>query len=153
MRRAGRAHEGVAQTDDRIERALGVDAAVLDVVTGADRAGQVAERAAQEARAEVDPEDERRFRDRLEVDGAVRRACGPAAASRTSPAPRSVWSASETVGFEMPARRAISAREIGAPLRIVSRTVSSFRRFSSGGVATRPFSSRTLTVARRNRAV
>ena len=39
------------------------------------------------------------------------------------------------MGFEIPARRAISAREIGAPLRIVSSTVSSFRRFSSGGVA------------------
>jgi hypothetical protein len=43
--------------------------------------------------------------------------------------------ASDTVGFEIPARRAISAREIGAPVRIDSRTVYSFRRFRSGGVA------------------
>src|SRR5688572_4122602 len=35
----------------------------------------------------------------------------------------------------MPARREISAREIGAPERIVSSTVRSFRSFSSGGIA------------------
>ena len=54
VRQAGRADERVAQLDDRVERALGVDAAVLDVLAGADRAGEVAERPAQEARAEVD---------------------------------------------------------------------------------------------------
>jgi hypothetical protein len=47
----------------------------------------------------------------------------------------------------MPARREISAREIGALARIVSSTVSSFRRLSRGGVATQPFSSRMLTEA------
>ena len=35
----------------------------------------------------------------------------------------------------MPARREISAREIGAPVRIASSTVRSFRSFSSGGIA------------------
>ena len=42
---------------------------------------------------------------------------------------------SETVGFEMPARREISAREMGAPERIASRTVRSFRCLRSGGRA------------------
>ena len=41
---------------------------------------------------------------------------GCAAVSRTRPASSSDCSASETVGFEMPTRREISAREIGAPL-------------------------------------
>jgi hypothetical protein len=36
----------------------------------------------------------------------------------------------------MPARREISAREIGAPARIVSSTVRSFMSFRSGGSAT-----------------
>jgi hypothetical protein len=44
-------------------------------------------------------------------------------------------SASETVGFEMPTRREISAREIGAPSRIASSTVRSFRFLSNGGSA------------------
>jgi len=39
------------------------------------------------------------------------------------------------VGLEIPARREISAREIGAAARIVSSTVRSFRCFRSGGVA------------------
>ena len=56
-------------------------------------------------------------------------------ASRTRPASSSDWSASETVGFEMPARREISAREIGRGRRIVSSTVRSLRCLSSGGVA------------------
>jgi hypothetical protein len=37
----------------------------------------------------------------------------------------------------MPARREISAREIGAPLRIASSTVRSLRSFRSGAVARR----------------
>jgi hypothetical protein len=59
------------------------------------------------------------------------------AVSRTRPALRSDWSASDTVGFEIPARREISAREIGAPSRIVSSTVRSFMCLSSGGIAGR----------------
>ena len=39
------------------------------------------------------------------------------------------------MGFEIPARREISAREIGAPERIASSTVRSFRSFRSGGIA------------------
>jgi hypothetical protein len=55
--------------------------------------------------------------------------------SRTSPASSRDCSASDTVGFETPARREISAREIGAPARIASSTVRSFMCFSSGAVA------------------
>ena len=137
-RRARTIGERVAQRADRLERRVGVGAVELDVLARADLAAQVADRAAQEARAEVEAEDERRLRNGLEEDGAVARAGpGPASVSRTSPASSSDCSASETVGFEMPARREISAREIGAPSRIVSSTVRSFRSFSSGGIARR----------------
>jgi hypothetical protein len=45
----------------------------------------------------------------------------------------------------MPARREISAREIGAPARIASSTVRSFRSFSNGGIAaTRGMRKQTL---------
>jgi hypothetical protein len=52
----------------------------------------------------------------------------------------------------MPTRLEISARETGAPSRIASSTVRSFRSFRSGGVARRGaddfvISSRTLTQA------
>jgi hypothetical protein len=52
--------------------------------------------------------------------------------------------------LEIPARRAISAREIGASDLIVSRIVRSFSRFRSGGVARcfgarEGMSARTLT--------
>ena len=76
---------------------------------------EVAERAAEEASPEVEPEHERGLRRRLEEDRAVARPLGRRSASRTRPASRSDWSATETVGFEIPARREISAREIGAP--------------------------------------
>ena len=56
------------------------------------------------------------------------------AASRTSPASTRACSASETVGFEMPARREISARR-SAPARMVSSTLRSLRCLRSGGVA------------------
>ena len=70
--------------------------------------------AAQEARAEVEAEDERRLGHRLEEDGAVARAARRRAAPRgRGRLSSSACSASETVGFEMPARREISAREIG----------------------------------------
>ena len=115
---------------------LGLDAGELDVLARAHVAAQVADRAAQEARAEVEPEHERGLGHRLEEDRAVASAApAPASASRTRPASSSACSASETVGFEIPARREISAREIGAPARIVSSTVRSFRSFRSGGSA------------------
>ena len=75
--------------------------------------------------------------------GAVGRP-GSGSTSRTRPASRSAWSASETVGFEIPARREISAREIGAPTRIVSSTSRSLIRFNSPGTAF-VFMARTLT--------
>ena len=66
--------------------------------------------------------------------------------SRTRPDSSKDWSARETVGFEMPACREISAREIGAALRIVSSTVRSFRCLRSGGIAARGgVTSATLT--------
>ena len=60
---------------------------------------------------------------------------GSCSDSRTRPAATSDCSASETVGFEIPTRREISAREIGASVRRVSSTVRSFRSLRSGGVA------------------
>ena len=51
-----------------------LDVAELDVLAGPDRAGQVADRPAQEARAEVEAEHERRVGHRLEEDRAVPRA-------------------------------------------------------------------------------
>jgi len=78
----------------------------------------VADRAAQEPRAQVEAEDERcvghRLRSRRRRSWGGRDRC---VVSRTSSASRSDWSASDTVGFEIPARREISAREIGAPAR------------------------------------
>ena len=57
---------------------------------------------------------------------------GSPSVSRTRPASSSDCSASETVGFEMPTRREISAREIGAEARIASSTVRSLRSLSRG---------------------
>ena len=114
---------------------LGVGAVELDVLPRTDLAAQVADRAAQEARAQVEPEHEPRLGHGLEEDGAVGRPPGSGFVSRTRPASSSDWSASETVGFEIPARREISAREIGAPERIASSTVRSFRSLRSGGIA------------------
>ena len=69
--------------------------------------------------------------------------------SRTRPDSSKDWSARETVGFEMPACREISAREIGAALRIVSSTVRSFSCLRSGGIAARGrVTSTTLTKSR-----
>ena len=69
---AGRAGKGVAQLGDRGERAVGVGgAAELDVVARADRTGEIADGASQEARTEVDPEHERGLGHRLEVEGSV----------------------------------------------------------------------------------
>ena len=108
----------------------------LDVLARANAAAEVADRPAQEAGAEVEAEHERRLGNRLEEHGAVARALRPVAQPRArGPTSTSDCSASETVGFEMPARREISAREIGAPARIVSSTVRSFRCLRRGGVA------------------
>ena len=57
--------------------------------------------------------------------------------SRTSPESSSDSSVTDTVGLEMPTRREISAREIGAPARIASSTVRSLRSRRSVGVALR----------------
>ncbi len=55
--------------------------------------------------------------------------------SRTSPASSRAWSATETVGLEMPTRREISARETGCPALIASNTVRSFSNLSKDAVA------------------
>jgi hypothetical protein len=73
---SGGAHERVAQPCHRGEHRAGVGHRELDVVAGADGAAQVAQRAAQEARADVDAEDERGLVDRLEEQRAVARAAG-----------------------------------------------------------------------------
>ena len=70
---ARRRDERVAKLGHRRECALRVGALELDVLARADRPAEVADRTAQEPRAEVEPEDERRLRNRLEVDGAVAR--------------------------------------------------------------------------------
>src|SRR5579864_5598519 len=68
-------------------------------------------------------------------------------ASRTRPASYNACRAVETVGFESPRRRAISAREIGCPRRIPSSTARSFIRWSSfafaAWLATSEFSTTT----------
>ena len=133
---AGRLDERRPEAGDLGEDARGVGMLDLDVEAGPDVAAEVADRAAEEATADVEPERERRLGDGLEEDRPVARAAaGPSAASRTSPASRSDWSASDTVGFEIPARREISAREMGAPERIASSTVRTFRCLRSGGSA------------------
>ena len=68
-----RRHESVAKLGHRRERALRVGALELDVMARADRPAEVADRTAQKPRAEIEAEDERRLRNRLEVDGAVAR--------------------------------------------------------------------------------
>src|SRR5262249_26778953 len=65
-----------AERIDRSERLGGVCAGDLDVLARSDRALEIADRAAEKACAEVEPEDERGLRDRLEVRGAVPRAAG-----------------------------------------------------------------------------
>ena len=92
---------------------------------------EVRQRAAQEPRADVDAEDERGLGDGLEEHGPVAGPARASSASRTSPACSSDCSATETVGFEIRARREISAREIGAPSRIASRTARSLRSLRS----------------------
>jgi hypothetical protein len=66
----------VAQAGDRLEDGARVDDRHLDVVSRAGHAAQVAERAAQEARADVDAEHERGLGDRLEEHRAVAGAVG-----------------------------------------------------------------------------
>src|SRR5581483_9874164 len=73
---AGRGDERFPQLDDRREDALRLAAAELDVLTRPRLAAQVADSAAQETGAEIDPEHERRLRHRFEERRAVARAVG-----------------------------------------------------------------------------
>ena len=75
-REPARLGERDAKPGDRLDRALGVGAVELDVLARADLAAQVADRAAQEAGAEVETEHERRLGDELEEGGAVGRPAG-----------------------------------------------------------------------------
>ena len=70
----GRGDERVAEPHDRVEHAACVLAEDLDVLAGADLAGEVADRAAEEPRADVETEHERRLGHGLEEDRAVARA-------------------------------------------------------------------------------
>ena len=65
------------QRRNGVECAVGVGAAQLDVLPRADPACEVRDGAAEEARAEIEPEHERGAGDRLEEDGAVARPVGP----------------------------------------------------------------------------
>ena len=67
--------ERVSEHADRLDRSVGVGSVELDVLARSHVAAQVADRAAQEAGAEVEAEDERGLRNEVEEDGAVR---GPA---------------------------------------------------------------------------
>ena len=68
-----RGYERVAEAHDRVEHAARVLAEDLDVLAGADLAGEVADRAAEEPRADVETEHERRLGHGLEEDRAVAR--------------------------------------------------------------------------------
>ena len=79
-----RLRERVSEHADRLDRSVGVGSVELDVLARSHLAAQVTDRAAQEAGAEVEAEDERGLRHEVEKDSAVRRAGrGPA----WSPAP------------------------------------------------------------------
>src|SRR5207342_3543419 len=62
-----------AQLLDRLERGRRAAVDELDVLPGPHPAAEIADRPAQEARAEVEAEHERRLEDRLEVDRPVAR--------------------------------------------------------------------------------
>ena len=83
--RGGRHDQGVAQAGHRREHGLRHRRSRARRRGGRERAAQVADRAAQEARADVDAEDERGVVDRLEEERAVARAAGIVLAWRTSP--------------------------------------------------------------------
>ena len=70
---ARRGHEARAQVGDLVEDARSVAAADLDVEPRPHVAAEVADRAAEEPAADVEPEHERRLGDGLEEDGAVPR--------------------------------------------------------------------------------
>ena len=69
-------HERGAERGDRLDRRLGVGRGQLDVLACANLAGEIAGGPAQEVRAEVEAEHERRVGGGLEVDGAVGGAAG-----------------------------------------------------------------------------
>jgi len=62
---SGHSDERVDALRDRLQRGRRMRAAELDVLPRAHATREVADRTANEPRAEVDPEDERRLRDRL----------------------------------------------------------------------------------------
>jgi hypothetical protein len=71
---SGHIDERVDELRDRLQRGRRMRAVQLDVLPRANAPGQVADRAANETRAEVDPEDQRRLRNGLEEDRSVARA-------------------------------------------------------------------------------
>ena len=73
-----RVQQGRAQAGDRVRRSLGVRAGQLEILARADRALEIAERATDEACAEVEPEHQRSLGHGLEVDGSVAGAVRPA---------------------------------------------------------------------------
>ena len=136
---AGSPHGGdqpVAQLGGRVEHGVHVGARHLDVLARAHRrrAGRRSRRAGSarrgRARARAPPRAPARRTSRR--TSARRRGCRPRARARAS---SSDSSATDTVGLEIPTRREISAREIGAPARMASSTVRSLRSRSSVGVA------------------
>ena len=112
--RSGRRDESVAKLGHRRESALRVGALELDVLARADRPAEVADRTAQKPRAEIEAEDERRLRNRLEVDGAVAR---PA---------RSIGALSHEPGLHQRAERERDGRlrDPGAPRDLCARNGS-----------------------------
>src|SRR5262249_22467953 len=62
---------GCATGLDRLARLLRFGDLQLDILAGANLAGEITDRAADEARTEVEPEHDRCLRHGLEVDGAV----------------------------------------------------------------------------------
>ena len=105
---------------------------------------EVADRSAQETGAEVEPHDERCLRDRLEEQRAVPRPAGVLDRLAHQARVQERLQGLRDGRFRDPARREISAREMGAPSRIASRTVHSLR-FFSGVARVTPIWSTTLT--------
>src|SRR5262249_59798388 len=66
-----RLRQRLAQALDRLDRLLRFGDLQLDILAGANLAGEITDRAADEARTEVEPEHDRCLRHGLEVDGAV----------------------------------------------------------------------------------
>ena len=127
---AGRRRRAGAASARRRRRATPsrVGAGELDVLARADLAAQVADRAAQEARADVEPEHERRLGDRLEERRAVARAVGVGCRPR-APAPRRAATAARATPSASRSRRGARSRRARSARasRIASSTVRSLR--------------------------